>query len=196
MRSSGNLVRFVSLAVCVLAFGGCIYTETSFKPSEPKLETILFDNYRLTFLAYGDVDGVLRIDVSFIRPPAYTTGLDTIPVFCIDSVSVQGACESTPVVARPESFLHRELEAYRKGMGGGYQREIVRENDLFREHATIMPEGYYVRFSQARLLECDNRQAEVVLFARLSDPKTGALIASVAKPMMFTANRYKAIRMD
>lgn len=196
MRSSGNLFRFTSLALFALAIGGCVYTETSFKPTESKAETILFDNYQLTFLGYGDVDGTLKIEVKFIRPPAYTTGLDTIPVFWIDSVSVQGACELTATVVRPGTFLQEELEAYRKGWGNGYRREIVRENDLFREHGIITPEGYYVPYSQARLLDCGTRQVEVRLFARLSDPRSGALIVSVAKPVMFTANKYKALRMD
>lgn len=192
------LVLFTAGTGLILSgtFLGCIYTETSFKPSEPKAETILFGNYRLIFLGYGDVDGTLRIEATFLRPPAYTTGLDTIPVFWIDSVSVQGACERLPSVVIPETYLQQEMEAYRKGMGNGYRREIVRENDLFREHATITPETFFVSFSQARLLECDNRQVEVVLYARLSDPRTGALVKSEVKPLMFTANKYKALRME
>lgn len=187
----GRTLLLLPLLTCVVV--GCL-TSCSvvwrLRPVKTELPVILFDKYTLQMAGgtMGDTsqNHVLYIEVNLKSKITDTTNYDTIPIFLLDSICLEGICLDSEYCASPKYYADS-----RKADDERFAFKPPRAYDLWFDGNQLRVAGFSFPDRLNISVNCRDEGVAVITFARLIDRVTGDLIATEAKRVQFRLKRGK-----
>lgn len=137
----------------------------------------MFDRYRLDL--YSHLPGRFRMlcDVKFLTPHKDTSRLDTIPVFLIDSICLKGNCVGGSLCEEAIDIFTLYYDSLLFPLSPNAKE--MRFNDY------LVPGNYSIEGTKPVPFECQDRDLEVWIYARLLDRLSRLTIAAETKRIPF-----------
>lgn len=188
----GGLIVWAFLTgIAITCLTGCTVV-WSLRPVKTELPVILFDRYIL------DMDGgtegdtsqthLLYIDVNFKSKITDTSNYDTIPIFLLDSICLEGNCLDFEYCAIPKSDVDSRKKRVER-----FAYKPPRAYDLWFDGKRLRVMGFSFPDELNISVNCRDEGLAMITFARLIDRVTGDLIATEAKRVQFGMKRSKVL---
>lgn len=182
-----SLVRrlsiFLFILLSTLLLLGCPWSsERTFEPVNKDQKVTMFDRYRLDLYSHLPSRFRMMCEVKFLTPHKDSLRLDTIPVFLIDSICLKGNCVGGILC---EEVIDVFTQYYDRPLVPGDPPPISPIAKEMRFNQYLTPGRYSIEGTKPVPFECQDRDLEVWIYARLLDRLSRLTIAAETKRIPF-----------
>lgn len=192
------------MAIFIGFLVGCTVTQRNLEVFNEERPVSAFDRYELGIGGVSkDTNTVYALwcNVEF-RPriPSKGIELDTIPVFLIDSICVEGGCVDTANCRKAywrkdEEEVDTVLARLRGHSGDDYYYGTNRiwslADDIYKVRGYLEPEDFFVYPGIHLPVSCDDSTGVMILYIRLKDRVTSEIVAQMSKTVTFKVRKKK-----